>query len=418
MSSHSKLARFVVDTHKLRVPVEELVIGMFVSELDRPWLESPFLMQGFELTSVEDIHAVRETCKYVYVDVRKERRLDGRPGPGDRRRQRRKPVRIKPKVSFAREMGPASTTYKNTSTLLKSALDTIRLGGALDLPAVKEAVAECVDSAIRNPDALMWLTQLKNKDEYTALHCLNVGIFSAAFARHLGMSRHDMEQAGQCALLHDVGNNRTPLEVLNKEGFLEKQEFEIMKQHAVHGKDILLSTRGVYAGAVDVAHAHHERIDGKGYPRGLSDTQIPLYAKLVGIVDAYDAITSDRVYQNGRTSFEAMQILNECQGTQFDANLVTHFIECVGIYPAGSVVEMSNGEVGIVIQVNRRYKVRPRVLLVLDEDRQPRKPRHIDLTKADLDPEGKSYRIRTTLLAQDLGLDVRQYLEDGLIATV
>lgn len=418
MNHFSRPSEYTTTLQKVKVPAGELKIGMYVCELDRPWLESPFLFQGFELTSDADIKAVQEICEYVYVDVRKQKLIKP-PSPARKAKpstiQRSQAEPIKSLVPFEREIKSASTTYQQTSRLIKTLIDDIRFGHSIDIQVAKAAVSECVGSILRNPDALMLLTQLKVKDEYTSQHSFNVCVYSIALGRHLRLPVKSLEDLGLCGLLHDMGKMRTPLEILNKEGKLEKEEFEIMKRHTTHGRDILISSRTIYPGAVDVAFGHHERLDGSGYPRGLNAAQIPPYAKVVAVVDTYDAITSNRVYQQGRSHMEALNILNKASGNHFSSDLVVKFIECIGIYPPGSLVELGNGEVAIVIENNPRYKTKPKLMLLLDEEKKPRNERVIDLAKLDLDASGQPYRIKAILPPDAHGLDIHEYYQKGIL---
>lgn len=157
------------------------------------------------------------------------------------------------------------------------------------------------------------------------------------------MIKGEIQNLALCGLLHDVGKTRIPIEILNKPSSLTDEEFALMRNHAVHGRTILMATGGSLQGAVDVAFSHHERVDGKGYPRGLPAQNIPYFAKIIALVDTYDAITSTRVYQKALASMHALEIIHKNRGTQFDAELADAFIRMVGIYPPGSIVEMLNG---------------------------------------------------------------------------
>lgn len=294
-------------------------------------------------------------------------------------------------------------------------MDDIRFGRGVDIQLARDAVCECVDSVYRNPDAMLLLTQLKDRDEYTAQHSMNVCIFSIVLGRYLGMSIPELRNLGLSGLMHDMGKMRVPLEILNKPGRLTDEEMTVVKAHTVHGRDILMSTRGVYPGAIDVAYEHHENLDGTGYPNGLTDAQIMPYTRIVAVADTYDAVTSDRVYQSGRTHMDAIAILNNESGKRLDGNLVTKFVECLGTYPAGSLVEMSNGEVALVIEVNPRQKLRPKVIMLLDADKNPQPHRIVDLAKLDLDPCGQPYRIKAMLKNGSYNIDIKRYYEQGLI---
>lgn len=258
----------------------------------------------------------------------------------------------------------------------------------------------------------MWLTKIKRKDEYTAEHSLNVCVLTATFARFLGHNDDEIRQLALCALLHDVGKSKIPSEILNKEGRFTDEEFEIMKQHTTFGRDLLINIKDADRIAIDVAHAHHERMDGSGYPRGLKSHQIPYYAKVVALADCYDAITSSRCYDGARASMEALDIIYKCRGVQFDEELALEFIKCIGLFPPGAIVELSNGEVGIIISTRDDNKLRPKLLVVRNTAKQPCKERVVDLAN---DASFSEVKILREVPNGTFGVDIRVYLKKGLV---
>jgi len=246
-------------------------------------------------------------------------------------------------------------------------------------------------------------------------HSLNVCILSILLGRQLGLSIPELEELGLGGLLHDMGKCKTPIDILNKEGQLTAEEFKIMKHHTSLGRDILMSARGAPPSTVDVAHSHHERLDGSGYPRGVDGDGITPFARKVAIVDTYDAITSDRVYQNGRSHLKALNILTKMRGTHFDTSFVINFIACIGVYPPGSIVEFQNGEVGIVFEITPTTKTTPKLLLVLDKDKKPRKETVLDLSKQPVDAQGERYKIKEVLRHSAHGINIKTFIEKGLV---
>ena len=378
-----------------KIHVENLKVGMYVSKLDKPWLESTFLFQGFELKNQADINAVCEQCKFVFIDVDKQNKsllFKSKDTPYSKGwlDTRTPPDKLS---SFEQEIERAGAVYQETSNLVRSFMQEVSLGKTLNVEIAKKAVAECVDSILHAPDALLWMTQLKNRDLYTSQHSMNVCILAIALGRQINLSVQELNNVGLCGMMHDMGKMLVPLEILNKPGKLEPDELKIMQSHAKLGWKLLLSSSGMYGGAIDVAHSHHERLDGTGYPRKLIAEQISPYTRIVAIVDMYDAITSDRIYQKGRTHLEAINIMTKMCGTHLDSGLTYKFIECLGIYPPGSIVEMSNGEIAIVIEANQKKRLKPKIILLLDEDKKPRAERMVDLSKIDLDGSRQEYRI-------------------------
>lgn len=404
---------------RVYTPVNLLAIGMYVIELDRPWLDSPFLFQGFEIKDETEIMQLKDCCDYVYIDTTKDRK--------------RRPLKLEkdpptlidtnidfgtppPKLSrFDKEIGHAEVVHKQVGELVSDFMERIARGQGVDTKAAKAAVAECVNSILHSPDAFLWLNQLKNKDEYTAQHSLNVCVLSIVLGRHINFSMENLNNVGLCGMMHDMGKMLVPLHILNKPGRLEPDEMEIMRSHASLGYELLKSSQDMYRGAVDSAHSHHETLDGKGYPNKLNHKQLSLFTRVVTIADMYDAITSDRVYQKGRTHLEATSIMSDLSGTHLDGNLVVKFIEALGVYPPGCVVAMTNNCIAIVVEVNELVRLRPRIIILLDQDQQPVPEEVINLADMPLDDRGNLLTIRGIVKAQDYGIDIAKYYQQGIL---
>ena len=408
---------FASSNELTKINVQDLRVGMYVAKLDKPWLESNFLYQGFELKNQADINAVVEQCKFVFIDAKKQNKtltFESKDTPYSKGWLDSKipPDKLS---SFEKEIEHAGYVYQETSNLVRSFMEDVCLGKTITVEIAKKAVAQCVDSILQAPDALLWMTQLKNRDLYTSQHSMNVCILAIALGRQLNLSIKELNNVGLCGMMHDMGKMSVPLEVLNKPGKLEPDELKIMQSHPELGWKLLMSSSDMYVGAIDVAHSHHERLDGTGYPRKLTAQMITPYTRIVAIVDMYDAITSDRVYQKGRTHLDAINIMTSMCGTHLDSGLTYKFIECLGIYPPGCIVEMSNGEIAIVVEANQKKRLKPKIILLLDEDKNPRTERIVDLSKMDLDASGQDYRITKIVKADDYGIDLNKYYHSGII---
>lgn len=401
-----------IGIERVKMPVNELTLGMYVAELDRPWIESPFMIQGFVLKDQEDIRKVQEVCRYVYIDVMRERVSSDTKGSSYVR------TRYVDKSSCGAEINRASETYGHARCVLNDIYQSIRMNSTFDTQGAKTVVKACVESIVSNAEAMLWLTLIKNVDEYTAEHSLNVCVLSIALGRKVGLLPQELEDIGVSGLLHDIGKARIPLEVLNKEGALSEEEFELMKSHPIHGRRLLLGKRGIFPGAVDVAFGHHERLSGKGYPRGLSAKNIGYFTRIVAIVDAYDAITSDRIYSQAKPMYQALRILAGASGSHFDAELVKQFIDLIGLYPAGSIAELSSGEIGIVLPVSVRFKSMPKVLIVLDSEKKPCKERVLDLAKQNTLADCSEYKINNLLPDGSFGVFIKDYHKNGLVLSL
>ena len=408
----------VSSLEKVYTKVGQLALGMYITELDRPWLETPFLFQGFELKTEEELKAVRDMCDYVYIDMTKrKKRINSIVSRTQTDIHSILNYGSPPKKLsvFEKEISRAEKTYESTAGVITGFMEKISKGGGIDTKLAKEAVAECVNSVLHSPDAMLWLTHLKNKDEYTAQHSLNVCVLAIVLGRHLNFSEKDLNIAGLCGMMHDMGKMLIPLTILNKPGKLEWDELHIMQSHTTLGHELLQSSDNMHPSAIETALTHHERLDGRGYPRQIKPSGISDYAKIVTIVDMYDAITSDRIYQKGRTHLEATDVLTNMSGTHLDPVLVIKFIESMGVYPPGCIVEMTNGAIAIVIECNEKIKLRPKIIIILDEEKKPAQEQLIDLSQMIRDKRGEVYTIKGIVRAQDWNIDPRKYYGEGIL---
>lgn len=396
-----------------KIHVSELKIGMFISKLDRDWLDTPFLLQGFRVERMEDIETVCEFCEHVWIDA-----LEDVWVPPEERAvldaHKRKQTYIN-KTSAQDEHRQAIGVYREARSITKTLLDEVRLGGVIDTEQAKDTVNDCVQSVIRNPDALMWMARMRNEDEYTSEHCLNVCILAIAFGRHLGLDEEALHKLGMCGLLHDVGKMKIPPEVLNKPGELTDKELKMMRAHTIHGRNLLMASPGTYKGVVDVAYGHHERMDGKGYPRKIKAKGTSDFSRIIAIVDAYDAMTADRCYAPAIPTTEAVKIIYKDKGTHFDEFYAKEFIKCVGLYPPGSVVELVCGKVGIVLESNKRYRHLPKVIVLTDANKTLVKEKIINLSDIEQDKLDRQYLIKTVLRDGSHGIRVQDYRDKGLM---
>lgn len=387
---------------KEQIETGRLKLGMYVVELDRPWTGTRFIYRQFIIDSQEVLDELRLVSDYVYIETDPRLKpspstqpagpvLSGNPGPvteqvGSIERVLRASshhidTRWHPdKTDLEEELNNAEKIEHKAREVLYDTLDDVKLGKSVKVSGVREVVAGMAESVIRNPDAMVVLSQLKNSDEYTALHSLRVCILALTFGRHLDFSHEELNLLGVGALLHDVGKMKVPTEILNKPGKLTDAEFAIMKSHVPEGVKILNAANGITDISIQVAAQHHERYAGGGYATGVAGDRIGTFGLVSGIVDCYDAITSDRVYHAGMPPYEALTKMYSWRATDFHPGLIEQFIQCMGIYPVGSVVELSDGSVGVVITVNRKRRLKPSVALVLKATKKPyRKPKIVNL---------------------------------------
>jgi HD-GYP domain-containing protein (c-di-GMP phosphodiesterase class II) len=313
--------------------------------------------------------------------------------------------------TFEKEILQTEKVYRNTRIFVADVMEKIARSGEIDSKLAKEAVAECVNSVLRSTDAMLWLTQLKNKDEYTAQHSMNVCVLAIVLGRHIKLPEEILNIVGLCGMMHDMGKMLIPIEILNKPGTLELEEMEIMQTHTTLGFQLLKSSNDMHPGAIEVALNHHERLDGKGYCRQISQSAISHFTRMVAVADMYDAMTSDRVYQKGRIHLEATNAMINLAGSHLDPVLVVKFIESIGVYPPGCLVELTNGIVAIVIEVNEKTKLRPKIITILDEEKNPAPEQVIDLSKMIRDKQGNIYTIKGIIRAEDCNIDLGKYYQ-------
>jgi len=429
------------DVERIKVNVADLKPGMYVAELDRPWLGTPFLFQGFPITSADEIAQLQQCCRYVYVDAaqsigwvpekRQLHRMDdyllldnpaSNETPADSSPRfttqrvnletRSAPAAKQETHAFLTVLERARESYASTHNYIVQVMSDIRLGRAIDPAGAKEVVNTLVDSIMANESALVWLTMLKHRDEYTSQHSINVCIMSLLFGRHLGLAEHELRELGHGALLHDIGKMKVPLEILNKTTKLTPEEAEVLKQHAVYGYEMLKGNPQISEVSLDIIRSHHERVDGSGYPRGLVGDEIARYAMIVSVVDVYDAITSERVYHMGISPHEALNLMYGWSPSSFMRDLIESFIQCLGIYPIGSIVELDTGEVGVVMTMNLSHRLRPIITLVLDANKKPYPTRKL-LNLVHYDRGDYSVNIRRILKSDAYDIDIRSLVLSG-----
>ncbi len=471
-----------------KVFTTDLKVGMFVADLDRPWVDTPFLLQGFIIEDDEQIAALQAHCEYVIVDRarsvgdqfeaspsaatpaahktaaaqahRPAAAEDPRPAArhveppppqqpgkatprlkmirleevargGTRSRGsapaaaddsqdsvlgrmlgglrgmlgsgRDKPVHQRPAAppephsetpqefearASLLPPGTAVQTYQNlvtveeeaprarevvtqASDLLDKLVNDIRIGQSFEVEQVEEIVEDMVDSIVRNPQALMWVAKLRQQDISAYGHGLQVSVYLTSFGRHLGFPRAQLSQLAQVGLLLDIGKLKLPKELLQKQGRLTDNEFEAAKAHVQAGVDILKETPNFSRDVLTGIEQHHERMNGSGYPRGLVGEEIGIFGRMAGIVDCFAALTNHRPYAAAVSSYEALRSIAAWGGDYFHEPLVQQFISSVGVFPVGSLIELNTGEVAIVVEHSKVRRLKPRVLIVTDPDKQP-----------------------------------------------
>jgi HD-GYP domain-containing protein (c-di-GMP phosphodiesterase class II) len=534
------------------VPVEQLKVGMFVSALDRPWLDTPFLVQGFLIEDEATIAQLRQMCRQVVIDISrsnvdelsglalpsrarqqpkdreevvrvvtappvalapprqsrgwlarvlhglsearqlpaaspKERptppptrsapsspaRVASRPtrpgaaslrppGPGegavvtsapaqgsalsgslldwlkdglDRLRANEagipapsdlleEPVRSQPlpgrrvtevriyqdTVPVEQELSRANQSFARAAETVHDVIRDIREGKGLQLDAVQDVVEDLVESIVRHPGALQLVSRLREANESAYTHALQVAVLLVSFGRELGFSREELTQLGQVGMMLDVGKLKVDQNILEKRGNLTAAEFEQVKRHVQHGLDIIHMSGLAHADVIAGVAQHHERLNGTGYPGGLKEGEIGAFGQMAGIVDVFCALTSVRPYSEPSSAYDAMRQLQGWSGTYFNTGLVEQFIQAIGIFPVGTLVELSTGEIAVVLEQNRARRLKPKVLVVSDPDKSPLKiPLTLDLLYGGGAASEQRPYIRRGLPTESSAIDAKEY---------
>lgn len=358
-----------------------LTEGMYVSSLDRPWLDTPFLMQGFLIKDPDEIKLLKKYCEYVYIDTNKGEDAaqyiqEARELKSNDRLEKclvdnTKLVDYVDTKTTTEEMPVARMAVDEASNRVVSLMESVKAGKSVDVRQVKGVVEPILESIIRNPEALMWLTQMRHKDSYTYSHSVDNCALAIAFGRHMGLPKDDLNTLAMGLLVMDIGKMKVPAEVLNKTEPLSEAEFKLVREHVNHSVEILGKSEGINIDIVNIALTHHERFDGSGYPNGLVGVQTPVYGRIAGIIDCYDAMTSKRPYGDPVSPYTALQEIYNWRNKYFQEELVEQFLQCLGVFPTGSLVEMHSGEVAIVMAQNKTRRMSPQVMLLLDKDKKP-----------------------------------------------
>lgn len=525
----------MTDIRKEQTSVHALAIGMFVCELDRPWLDTPFLLEGLLIEDEEQIATLASLCEFVYVDrtvslgqyylaaekksiavnlqttkaiqhsvasvqlsenkqpqenktsQSKEQRSffnvvrgiqnvnphtpqspslnnlnvnlnylsqeadlspegamagltlsklikadlsrfvsdlkSWRPGQKKGARNSAKTNHdattadsatadavIEEKYPVEQEISVIYPTYEKTQVATREFFNAMTEGQLVDLTKVDETLNEMVDSIERNSDALLWLARLKQTDDYSYNHALNVSIMLMALANFMALPKKQIKDLGLAGLLQDIGKVKIPKELLQKKEKITAEEYEVFKQHVDHALSLLEVTGNISSTTMIAITQHHERIDGSGYPFQLKGKQISLAGQMAGLIDTYCALTTNKAYAKCVYNQFALEKIHALRDSKFDGLLIDQLVQFLGMYPVSSLVELNTGEIGVVIQQNSVRRLLPKVMILLSPDKTKNQyPPTLNLINAPLTPSGEPYQIVRGLPPDSYGLNINTY---------
>ncbi len=439
-------------TVSIKMNVYELAVGMKVMDLDRPWIETDFMMQGFIIESQSEIDSLIRQCEYVYIegggDAQSRNLACGtmlsassaqpsrcfgpkvdlgitEPQKGLRQSgsasSKAKAVKIRPpvhyinKIPFSQEIGNAEETYLSAKSIAEGIINGIRIGRSLNVSHIKKSVNSVVDSLLNNSNTLMWLAMIKSQNEGVAEHSLNVCILSVSFAMHLGHSLSEVEKIGLGGLLHDIGKSKIPTGLIEKQGQFSQAEKVMLRKHSTYARNLLMSQMHTEPSCIDTAHSHHERVDGSGYPRGLVSHQIPYYAKIVALTDTFDNLTNSSYGKSEMSSMDALEWISQKRNTYFDSELTDEFIKCIGAYSPGSIVELISGDIGVVVDSDEKSHSPSKVLLLKNLSKDDIKPKIITLAPPAVGGQVAGYGVKCELADGAYGIHIDAMIKKGLI---
>jgi HD-GYP domain-containing protein (c-di-GMP phosphodiesterase class II) len=417
--------RWKVGVTQKKVNAQDLEVGMFVSDLDRPWHLTPFPIQGFYIRSQDDIRALISHCRWVMVDVAESRdslEYDQAGAPSFARRASRKvrqqdilelpPIQVRNPVkhrvtrSLNRELRASANLPEDAQDAIQQVVGSLRNDMVPDLRPVSKVARQMTASVLRNPDALLWLARLREQDDHTYCHSLRTAVWALVLGRHLGLDEQLLTTLATGCLLAHIGKAELPRSLLHNEHQLDAAQYQQYRTYVELGA-CRLEEAGEPRGVVAVVRGHRERHNGSGFPAGVRGDRIPLLARIAGLVDYYESLITPREGYQPLSPAQAVSQLFELRNVEFQEDLVEQLIQSIGIYPIGTLVQLTNGQRGIVVSHSPKRRLMPKVMVMTDTAQQPLKAaRMVNLATCNEGrPVGQSLRVEGCLPSGTDGLD-------------
>ncbi len=445
----------MISDSTIEVSVNDLQLGMYVSDLDRPWLETTYPIQGILIQSQHDIDELQRYCKHVYVDIDRSEPFAVQQNFSSNlhhsqavSNQGKSLASHEPSISFhvtstasnrgklptlhetksldsllqrvntysdictaEQEIPAATKAYNTVSTLFSDINTNLECNIQINMRVAHEVVDTLRESIIRNPDAALLLAQLKTTGKELYDNAIKTSVHLLAFGRHLGLPQKELTILGLGGLLMDIGKQRLPKEIQGKRNIsLAPNERKLMKLHIAYGEEIIAQLADAPQEVVKIILQHHERENGNGYPSGLYANQLHPYARMAAIIDCYEELIWGESRMPGMKPFQALKELKDNAQNGLNYILVEQFSQCIGMFPVGSLVELNSGEIAIVLTHNRTQRFLPQIMIICDAQKKPYEhPVTLDLRTASKSPGGVEYTIVDDLPQGAYGIDPKKY---------
>lgn len=341
----------------IKLPVSQLTLGMFVSAIDKNDKGQLAIANAGQIKHKDAILKLAKSgIKFVWVDADRSAEHCGlkKKITNDNQTDNKKAL-----ISRDKQQAQAKVMLTEAKDLIRKVLSETFEGKAIEVAPFEALADTMIESVMLDADALKCMSALRSKDAYLLEHSVNVAFLLVTFGKYLKLDRIMLREMAVGGILHDIGKIKVDNKVLHKPGKLTPEEFEHMKLHQVYALEIMNETTGLSQISKDICLMHHEKLDGRGYPRGLKGDEIPRHGRMSCIVDIFDALTATRCYKEAMSPAAAFKILLSLTPFHLDQELVYEFIRCIGVYPVGSLVELSDGRVGIVWTSNERDTLHP-----------------------------------------------------------
>lgn len=401
----------------ITLPISELVPGMFVDNVTKQHESiSSIKIKTSGLVRDKSIikRLVTEGVLELLIDFTKsDVEIPAKYKPQNKAKvasSQEKPAKAALAISVEQEFAKASVSYEQHNRKIQALYGDLTAGLALNINVLDEIAGEIVASVFRNPNAMTILTRLKDKHSYNWRHMINCAIFAAVFAKYLGYEEPTVQQLAMGALLHDLGQAKVPQGILSKQTKVTNNEFAAIKKHVVQSLGLVKGEKGITPLMLDMIVNHHERLDGSGYPRGLNAEKLSRPARIMAIVDVYDAITADRPHQVGDEPINALRYLL-ANKQLFDAELVQHFIKCLGVHPVGTIVKLTNERLALVLEGNNLNPIKPKVKLFYNA----KHGHHVTPKDIDLSDLSQELKIIASVKPLDYQINLSRLLKEHLL---